>query len=91
MPGFCRRGAPYTFGDKIWLLAEDEKKMFQLMQQLRKQTDEPGMIYVSALTWTHIDPQAMMGPRIAPVDGSEKVYVNAPTQYVEISRYQLLK
>ncbi len=88
---FLPQGAPYTFGDKIWLLAEDDKAMFQLLQSLRKQTNEPGIIYVSALTWTHIDPQPMMGPRLAPVEGSEKVYVNAPTQYVEISRYQLLK
>ncbi len=56
------------------------------------QTDRrAGLCIHSALTWTHIDPQASMGPRIAPVEGSEKVYVNAPTQYVEISRYQLLK
>lgn len=88
---FLPQGAPYTFGDKIWLLAEDEKKMFQLLQLLRKQTNEPAILYTSALTWAHIDPQILMGPRIAPVEGSEKVYVNAPTQYVEISRYQLLK
>ena len=88
---FLPQGAPYVFGDKIWLMAEDEKKMFQLLQMLRKQTNEPGFIYTSALTWAHIDPQILMGPRITPVEGSEKVYVNAPTQYVEISRYQLLK
>jgi hypothetical protein len=88
---FLPQGAPYIFSDKIWLMAEDEKKMFQLLQHLRKETDEPGFIYTSALTWTHIDPQVRMGPRIAPVDGFEKVYVNAPTQYMEISRYQLLK
>ena len=88
---FLPQMAPYTFGEKIWLMAEDEQKMFQLLQRLRKQTDEPGFLYTSALTWTHIDPQASMGPRIAPVEGSEKVYVNAPTQYVEISRYLLLK
>jgi hypothetical protein len=88
---FLPQGAPYVFGNKIWLMAEDEKKMFQLLQQLRKQTNEPGIIYTSALTWAHIDPQTLMGPRIAPVEGFEKVYVNAPTQYMEISRYQLLK
>jgi 4-amino-4-deoxy-L-arabinose transferase-like glycosyltransferase len=88
---FLPQGAPYIFGDKIWLMAEDEQKMFQLLQRLRKQTNEPGFIYTSALTWTHIDPQVLMGPRITPVEGSEKVYINAPTQYVEISRYQLLK
>ncbi len=88
---FLPQGAPYVFGDKIWLLAEDDKQMYQLLQHLRKQTDEPGMVYISALTWAHIDPQILMGPRIAPAEGSEKVYVNAPTQYVEISHYQLLK
>lgn len=88
---FLPQMAPYTFGEKIWLMAEDDQKMFQLLQRLRKQTDEPGFLYTSALTWAHIDPQASMGPRIAPVEGSEKVYINAPTQYVEISRYQLLK
>jgi 4-amino-4-deoxy-L-arabinose transferase-like glycosyltransferase len=88
---FLPQMAPYTFGEKIWLMAEDDQKMFQLLQRLRKQTDEPGILYTSALTWAHIDPQALMGPRMMPVEGSEKVYVNAPTQYVEISRYQLLK
>jgi 4-amino-4-deoxy-L-arabinose transferase-like glycosyltransferase len=88
---FLPQMAPYTFGEKIWLMAEDDQKMFQLLQRLRKQTDEPGILYTSALTWAHIDPQALMGPRMMPVEGSKKVYVNAPTQYVEISRYQLLK
>ena len=86
---FIPQGAPYTLDDKIWLLAEDEKKMFQLLQSLRKQTNEPRMIYVSALTWAHIDPQVVMGPRIA-LDG-EKLHINAPTQYLELSRYKLLK
>jgi hypothetical protein len=88
---FLPQGAPYVFGDKIWLMAEDETKMFQLLQMLRKQTSEPGFVFTSALTWAHIDPQLLMGPRITPAEGGEKVYVNAPTQYVEISRYQLLK
>jgi hypothetical protein len=88
---FLPQMAPYTLNDKIWLMAEDDQKMFQLLQRLRKQTNEPGFLYTSALTWAHIDPQASMGPRIAPVEGSEKMYVNAPTQYIEISRYQLLK
>jgi hypothetical protein len=88
---FLPQMAPYTVGEKIWLMAEDDQKMCQLLQQLRKQTDEPGFLYTSSLTWAHIDPQVSMGPRIAPVEDSEKVYVNAPTQYVEISRYQLLK
>jgi 4-amino-4-deoxy-L-arabinose transferase-like glycosyltransferase len=88
---FLPQMAPYTFVDKIWLMSEDDRRMFDLLQRLRKQTAEPGFIYTSALTWAHIDPQAMMGPRIAPVEGFEKIYVDAPTQYVEISRYQLLK
>jgi hypothetical protein len=88
---FLPQGAPYVFGDKIWLLSEDEEGLYRLLQRLRKETDEPGFIYTSALTWAHMDPQVLMGPRIAPVDGFEKIYVNAPTQYVEISRYQLLK
>ncbi len=88
---FLPQMAPYTLNEKIWLMSEDNKRMFDLLQHLRKQTDEPGFIYASALTWAHIDPQPMMGPRIAPVDGFEKVYVNAPTQYIEISRYLLLK
>ncbi len=89
---FLPQGAPYTFGDKIWLMSEDDKQMRNLLQHLRKQTNEPGIIYVTALTWgTHIDPQVLMGPRIASVDGFEKIYVDAPTQYIEINRYQLLK
>lgn len=86
---FIPQGAPYTLDNKIWLLAEDEKKMFQLLQYLRKQTNEPGMIYLSSLTWAHIDPQVLMGPRIA-LDG-EKLHINAPTQYIELSHYKLLK
>jgi hypothetical protein len=88
---FLPQGAPYVFGDKIWLMAEDEQKMFQLLQRLRKETNEPGFVYTSALTWAHMDPQILMGPRIAPVEGFEKIYVDAPGQYVEISRYLLLK
>jgi hypothetical protein len=88
---FLPQMAPYTFEDKIWLLSEDEQGLFRLLQRLRKETDEPGFIYTSALSWAHIDPQVMLGPRIAPVDGFENIYVDAPTQYVEISRYLLLK
>lgn len=88
---FLPQMAPYTLSEKIWLMSEDDKRMRNVLQYLRKQTDEPGFIYVSALTWAHIDPQPMMGPRIAPVEGFEKIYVAAPEQYVEISRYQLLK
>jgi hypothetical protein len=47
------------------------------------------MMYITALTWTHIDPQPLMGPRIA-LSG-EQVYINAPTQYMELSHYLLLK
>ena len=86
---FLPQGAPYIFQDKIWLLAEDETKMFNLIQRLRKTTDEPAMIYVSSLTWTHIDPLGLMGPRIA-LDG-EFQYVDSPGTYLRIGRYLLLK
>ncbi len=86
---FIPQGAPDTLHDKIWLMAEDEKKMFQLLQMLRKQTNEPGMLYLSSLTWAHIDPQVLMGPRIAA--NGEPQYVNAPTQYLQITPYLLLK
>ena len=88
---FLPQMAPYTFGDKIWLLAEDQKKMFQLLQMLRKQTNEPGFVFTSALTWTHIDPLVLMGPRIQLMADNKAVQINAPTQFVEINRYQLLK
>ncbi len=86
---FIPQSAPYAFADKIWLLAEDDKPMFDLIQLLRKTTSEPGMVYVSALTWAHIDPAPLLGPRI--LEQGERVYVDAPTQYFEISRYLLLK
>ncbi len=86
---FIPQGTPYTFADKIWLLAEDDKAMFNLIQLLRKTTSEPAMVYVSALTWAHIDPAPLLGPRIK--ETGERVYVDAPTQYIEISRYLLLK
>ena len=86
---FIPQGAPYTFGTKIWLMAEDEKKMFQLIQNLRKQTDEPGMIYLSSLTWTHIDPQILMGPRIAP-NGDPHDF-DWPGMYLRLARYFLYK
>ncbi len=86
---FIPQGAPYTFEDKIWLLAEDEQKMFQLIQNLRKQTDEPGMIYLSSLTWTHIDPQILMGPRIA--SNGEPRDFDWPGMYLRLARYFLYK
>jgi hypothetical protein len=86
---FIPQGAPYTFENKIWLLAEDEKKMFQLIQNLRKQTDEPGMIYLSALTWAHIDPQVLMGPRIA--TNGEPHFFDWPGMYLRLARYFLYK
>jgi 4-amino-4-deoxy-L-arabinose transferase-like glycosyltransferase len=86
---FIPQGAPYTFENKIWLLAEDEKKMFQLIQNLRKQTDEPGMIYLSSLTWTHIDPQVLMGPRIAP--NGDPYDFDWPGMYLRMARYYLYK
>lgn len=86
---FLPQNAPYTFNGKIWLMAEDEATLFSLIQRLRKETNEPGFIYVSALTWAHIDPGPLLGPRI--METGERVYVDAPTQYIEISHYQLLK
>jgi 4-amino-4-deoxy-L-arabinose transferase-like glycosyltransferase len=88
---FLPQAAPYALQDKIWYLTEDEPGLFKLLQRLRKETNEPGFIYISALTWTHMDPQIQMGPRIAPAEGFEKIHVDTATQYVEISRYQLLK
>jgi 4-amino-4-deoxy-L-arabinose transferase-like glycosyltransferase len=86
---FIPQSAPYTLRDKIWLMAESKHNMIQLIQQLRKQTDEPGMLYISSLTWAHLDPQILLGPRIAP--NGEPQYVNAPTQYLQITPYLLLK
>ncbi|MBI5566738.1 MAG: hypothetical protein HY870_17695 [Chloroflexi bacterium] len=86
---FIPQSAPYAFADKIWLLAEDEQAMFNLLQLLRKTTSEPSMAYVSALSWTHIDPVVLMGPRL--LETGERVYVDTPRQYFEISRYLLLK
>lgn len=86
---FLTQSAPYTFSDKIWLLAEDEKPMFQLIQSLRKTTNEPGMLYLSSLTWAHIDPQVLMGPRIAP--NGDPQFIDSPGQYLQLSRYFLYK
>ena len=86
---FIPQGAPYTFENKIWLMAEDEKKMLQLIQMLRKQTDEPGMIYLSSLTWAHIDPQILLGPRIAP-NGDPHDF-DWPGMYLRLARYFLFK
>jgi hypothetical protein len=86
---FLPQNAPYAFAGKIWLLAEADKPMFDLIQLLRKTTYEPGMIYVSALTWAHIDPGPLLGPRIK--ETGERVYVGSPEQYIEVSHYLLLK
>ncbi len=86
---FIPQGAPYTFTNKLWLLAEDEKKMFQLIQNLRKQTDEPDMIYLSSLTWTHIDPQVLMGPRIA-LNGEPRDF-DWPGMFLRVAQYFLYK
>jgi hypothetical protein len=86
---FLPQGAPYTSGSKIWFLAEDQTLMFKLIQRLRKTTNEPGMIYVSSLTWTHLDPLVLMGPRIAP--NGDPQFVDAPGQYLQITRYFLYK
>jgi 4-amino-4-deoxy-L-arabinose transferase-like glycosyltransferase len=88
---FLPQAAPYALQEKIWFLTEDESGLFKLLQRLRKETNEPGFVYISALTWAHMDPQIQMGPRIAPVDGFEKIHVDTATHYVEISRYLLLK
>jgi hypothetical protein len=84
---FIPQGASYTFEGKLWLMAEDEKSMFQLIQKLRKQTDEPGMIYLSSLTWAHMDPQILMGPRIAP--NGEPHDFDWPGMYLRVARYFL--
>ena len=86
---FIPQSAPYTFADKIWLLAESDEAVYNVIQRLRKTTTEPGMLYASALTWAHIDPAPLLGPRI--LETGERVYVDAPTQYIEISRFWLLK
>jgi hypothetical protein len=86
---FIPQGASYAFENKIWLMAEDEKKMFQVIQNLRKQTAESGMIYLSSLTWTHIDPQILMGPRIAP--NGESHDFDWPGMYLRLARYFLYK
>jgi hypothetical protein len=86
---FIPQNAPYAFADKIWLLAEDDKAMFNLIQLLRKTTNEPAMVYVSALSWAHIDPTTRLGPRIK--ETGERVYVDSPAQYIEVSHYLLLK
>jgi hypothetical protein len=86
---FIPQSAPYVFADKIWLLAEDDETVYNVIQRLRKTTTEPGILYVSALSWAHIDPAPLLGPRIKEI--GEGVYVNAPAQYVELSHYLLLK
>ncbi len=86
---FVPQDAAYTFGDKIWLMAEDDQSMFNLIQVLRKTTNETGMLYISALTWAHIDPQALMGPRIAP--NGDPQSIDSPTQSLLLRRYFLYK
>jgi hypothetical protein len=86
---FIPQGAAYTFDDKIWLMAEDDQPMFKLIQSLRKTTNETGMLYITALTWAHIDPQVLMGPRIAP--NGDPQFIDSPGQYLQLSRYFLYK
>ncbi|HZY42135.1 MAG TPA: hypothetical protein VFF59_09070 [Anaerolineae bacterium] len=86
---FIPQGAPYSFENKIWLMAENEEDMFALIQLLRKTTNEPGILYISSLTWAHIDPQILMGPRIA-LNGEPRVF-DWPGTYLQVSRYLLLK
>ena len=63
--------------------------MFCPIHLLRKTPSHPSILYVPALTWTHIDPAPLLGPRI--LEHGEPMYFDAPTQYFEISRYLLLK
>jgi Tol biopolymer transport system component len=53
----------------------------------RRVTDEPGMLYISSLTWNHFDPLILMGPRIAP--NGEPQYLDLPGQYLQLARYFL--
>ena len=82
---FIPQGMPYTFGDKIWLLAEDKNSMYQLIQQLRKTTGVPSMIYISSVIWAHIDPLVLMGPRLA-LEGEPQ-----DVGSLRVGRYLLLK
>lgn len=86
---FIPQGAAYAFDDKIWLMAEDDQAMFKLIQSLRKTTNETGMLYISALTWMHIDPQVLLGPRIAP--NSDPQMIDSPLQALQLRRYFLYK
>jgi hypothetical protein len=86
---FIPQGAAYTFDDKIWLMAEDDESMYKLIQLLRKTTNETGMLYISAPTWAHIDPQPLLGPRIAP--NGEPQSIDAPIQSFLLGRYFLYK
>lgn len=86
---FVPQSAAYTFNDKLWLLAEDDQPMFKLIQSLRKTTNEPGMLYITALTWAHLDPQTLLGARIAP--NGDPQFVDSPAHYFQLSRYFLYK
>ncbi len=83
---FIPQGAPYTFGDKLWLMAESKKSMYQLLQMLRKTTSETSVIYLSSPYWAHVDPQAIMGPRIALIGDPPDT-----SQFVTLARYLLLR
>jgi hypothetical protein len=83
---FIPQGAPYTLSDKLWFVAEDKKSMFNLLQMLRKTTPETGVIYLSSPYWAHIDPQIIMGPRIAAIGDPPDT-----SQFVTLARYRLLR
>lgn len=83
---FIPQGAPYTLSDKIWLMAEDEKGMFSLLQMLRKTTPETSIIYLSSPYWVHIDPLILMGPRLMLIGDPPDT-----SQFVTLAQYQLLR
>ena len=83
---FIPQGAPYTLSDKLWFMAEDETRMFQLLQMLRKTTPETSVIYLSSPYWAHVDPLIIMGPRLALIGDPPDT-----NQYITIARYQLLR
>jgi energy-coupling factor transporter transmembrane protein EcfT len=83
---FIPQGVPYTLSDKLWFMAEDEKSMRSLLQMLRKTTSEASVVYLSSPYWAHVDPQIIMGPRLALIGDPPDT-----SQYVTIARYQLLR
>ncbi len=83
---FIPQGAPYTFSNKLWFMAEDEQSMFNLLQLLRKTTPETSIIYLSSPYWAHIDPLTLMGPRLMLIGDPPDT-----SQFVTLAQYQLLR